>query len=308
MSERSFHFIVNPQSNAGNTGKTWEQTYKQIEKLIEPNHSSYTIADGIGRGFDAATEVLDEEDITHLVSVGGEGGNNEVVNALYKSGKDVTLGFIKSGTANDYQTLINWPRELSDQVEVLKKGSPRQTPLTMVHGDTQRVSLNIADIGVAATAAYLGSVQKRFLRFNGPIRFNLLTFMAIKQWKNIPLRMNADGRELEGDISVFMGGFSKEIAFFKMLPHAEPFADKMAYVAGFDFSKWKMIRTVNTLKAGRHDESIEGIYMGHASKITLDAEKPLLFSVDGEPFSYNTEKLLIESKPDAIKVLNPDSI
>ena len=43
--------------------------------------------------------------------------------------------------------------------------------------------------------------------------------------------------------------------------------------------------------------------MGHAKQIQIKADDPMLFEVDGEPFSYNSSKIEIEAIPNAIKVI-----
>ena len=110
LDDNLIRFIVNPHSRGGKTGKKWNKTYSKLQKHLTVPHD-FILADGIGTGVDAAKDAINEG-ITTLVSVGGEGGNNEVVNAIYQSNNpSVRLGFIRSGTVNDYQQAINWPKK-----------------------------------------------------------------------------------------------------------------------------------------------------------------------------------------------------
>ncbi|MDH5401100.1 MAG: diacylglycerol kinase family protein [Candidatus Heimdallarchaeota archaeon] len=304
MEDKSVYFVVNPHSRAGKTGKNWDKMYTKIQQLIK-YPSDFKIADGIGTGLEATTDAI-KEGYTTIVGVGGEGTINECVNGIYNSNKkEITLGFIISGTVNDYQHLIEWPMVLEEQVKLINEGETIQTPLTKVNGDSTRLSLNLADTGVSALTAYMASIERKLLWIKGSFRYTLLALQAIKKWKNIPATINADGREINGNLSMMMAGFSKDTGSYRMLPHADTYGDKLAYTVAMDFSKFGMVSKLGMLKKGKHTEDIPGVYMGHASKIQIEAEKGLIFEVDGEPFSYDSTTISIEALPGYLNVINP---
>ncbi|MHA2253622.1 MAG: diacylglycerol kinase family protein, partial [Candidatus Kariarchaeaceae archaeon] len=87
--DQSILFVVNPESKAGKTGKTWDKTYEQIRSHLKGSYD-YVIADGRGKGIEATMDGI-QAGYNTIVSVGGEGSNNEVANGVINSGKDVTL-------------------------------------------------------------------------------------------------------------------------------------------------------------------------------------------------------------------------
>jgi diacylglycerol kinase family enzyme len=302
VSDYSALFVVNPHARGGKTREKWDDMYAKIQKNLSIQNE-YVIADGIGTG---VTSTIDGINDGHniIVSVGGEGAANEVVNGIYQSGNgSVYMSFIRAGTVNDYLHVINWPEKLEDQVKKIEMLKPTPTPIVKVDGDTTRVGLNVADTGVGAAVAYSASVERRLKWIRGEFRYTLLALRAITRWKNIPLVMKADDRELEGGLSLLMSGFSTQSGAFRVLPHADPYGKQMAYTAAFDFSKLQMVKLMGILKEGSHTEEIEGVYMGHCDKIELEAEKPILFEVDGEPFSFDSTNITIEALPERIQVL-----
>ncbi|MCH8906259.1 MAG: hypothetical protein IH840_04140 [Candidatus Heimdallarchaeota archaeon] len=302
MSDELVHFIVNPQSRGGSTGKKWDKMLKTINSLLKFKFE-VAIADGIGEGVVATKEAIDTG-ATILVPVGGEGTINEVVNGMYqKNNEKLRLGFIRAGTVNDYQQVINWPSDLETQLEAINRNQTRKTPLTLVKADVDRVALNIADVGIGANIAYASSVERRLKWIKGEFRYTLLALRAVKNWKNIPARVTVDDREIEGNLSMLMTGFSSQAGGYKVLPQAETFGSKLAYLTAMDFGKVKMIRMMSILKKGTHDETIQGVYMGHTSELKITAEAPLLFEVDGEPFSYNSTTIVVKAIPKAINVI-----
>lgn len=303
MSDRSILFVVNPESQGGNTGKKWEKIYPMITSLL--NHpSDFSIADGTGTGITITKDRIRDEGFTDVICVGGDGSINEVVNGIYYSNKLVNLGFIKSGTANDYLTNIAWPDNLDEQVSLINRGITIKTPIVKVNGDKERVCINVADTGIGALIAYSASIERRLKWIHANLRYNLLSLRGIFKWKNIPVRIIVDDREIGGDLSFFMSGFSKLSGGFKVLPQAERFGEKMAYTIAKDFNKFRMVKTMGTLKKGKHSEDIKGVYMGYSKNILIEGEHPLLFEVDGEPFSFNSSKIKLESLPEQISVLN----
>jgi diacylglycerol kinase family enzyme len=297
-------FIVNPHSKGGKTKKSWNQYLKKLES----NYSKpfeYKIADGIGTSNEAARNAIDDG-YTTLIAVGGEGTANEVANAIYFSkANGVNLGFIQSGTVNDYQQVINWPKDIDSQINVLNNGKDRLTPLTYVKGDEERVSLNVADTGIGATIAYAASIERRLKWIKSGFRYTLLSLRAITKWKNKPAKITLDDRYIEGDLSLLMSGFSTQSGDFIVLPHADPWGSKMAYIVAMGFSKFQMVKLMGVLKKGEQTEEIEGVYMGHTNKMLIETEEPMIFETDGEPFSYNSTEIEVESIPDAIRVIQP---
>lgn len=306
MDPSSVFFVVNPHSRGQKTRKLWEKSYLPKLQATKELTYDFKIADGIGTGKIAASDAI-HDGYNKIVPIGGEGTVNEVVNAIHESKKDIELGFIRSGTVNDYLHIMNWPETLDEQLQLILNGKSVATPLTLVQGDTDRVALNMADVGVAAHVATMASVERRLIWIRSQLRYTLLALMAIKKWKNIPAKVIADDREINGDLSLLMTGFSNEIGGYKALPHADRLGDKMAYVVANNFSKFQMIKLMGVLEKGKHSEEIKGISMGYADTIQIEAEHDLLFEVDGEPFSYNSSNVTVKSLPKAIKVIQPNN-
>ena len=302
--DNQFFFIVNPNSRGGKTGKEWPKKEKIISEYLG-NNFSYKLADGIGTGTELTHDAI-QEGHTTIIGVGGEGTMNELVNGIVEKDGSVTLGFIRSGTANDFlsENVYNWPIDLEKQLEAIKRRKTRIVPLTKVSGDVTRFGLNIADAGIGAKVSYDSSIKRRLQWIKGEFRYTLLALLNTMRWKNNPATVDFGHEVVEGDLTLFMSGFSRMGGGFQTLPHASLDQDKMAYLFVKDFSRLKILKFLNTVKKGKHDNSIEGIYMDLASKIEIKAENPILFEVDGEPFSYEATDITIEAVPNALQLID----
>ena len=111
---------MNPNSHGGKTGKEWDKQEKIISDYLG-NNFSYKLADGIGTGTQITKDAI-QEGCNTIISVGGEGTANEVLNGIIETDPSVPLGFIRSGTANDFlsENVYNWPIEIENQLAAIK--------------------------------------------------------------------------------------------------------------------------------------------------------------------------------------------
>jgi diacylglycerol kinase (ATP) len=297
-------FVVNPKARGGKTRNNWETWEKIIERNLSVPYD-YTWADGIGIGT-AVTKDAIQEGYNTIVGVGGEGTINEVINGILPKNIGVTLGFIRAGTVNDFLSPIvyDWPGPIEDQLAAIDRGKTWVAPLGKVEADSTRYSLNMANAGIGAEVSYDASIKGRLRWVHGGLRYYLLALLKVAGWKNNPATIKFDDVEVEGDLTLFMSGYSRQGGGFITIPQAELFDRKMGYLFVRDFSRLKILKFLNTVKRGEHDPSIEGIHMGHARKITIQAERPILFEVDGEPFSYHTNQISVEAIDEGITIID----
>lgn len=105
------YFIVNPHSRSGKALEIW----KKIEQtLINRNISySYQFTEYIGHAVTLATEITSAasaNDPITLIILGGDGTVNEVYNGICNH-NHITLGYIPTGSGNDFARGLNLPRD-----------------------------------------------------------------------------------------------------------------------------------------------------------------------------------------------------
>jgi YegS/Rv2252/BmrU family lipid kinase len=302
--DNQYFFVVNPNSKGRKTGKDWDKNEKTIREYLG-NDFDYKLADGIGTGREITQNAI-KDGYDTIIGVGGEGTINEVINGVMDTNSAVPVGFIRSGTANDFlsENVYNWAINLEEQLDAIKSNKTRLVPLPKVTGDETRYSLNMADAGIGAAVSYDASIKRKLTWIRGEFRYTLLALLNALKWKYNPAVIKFDDETVEGDLTLFMAGFSKMGGGFQTLPQASLNDDKMAYLFVKDFSRLKILKFLNTVKKGRHSIAIKGIYMDQASKIYIETENPILFEVDGEPFSYEASKIMIEAVPNALRIID----
>lgn len=115
--------IVNPVAGAGRGARKWPQ----IMSLLKGSglRFEYDFTEAPGHAIELAKSAA-KKGYELVVSVGGDGTVNEVVNGLYDAGniREMVLGIISTGTGGDYIRTIHLPRAYREACQCLM--SPRK--------------------------------------------------------------------------------------------------------------------------------------------------------------------------------------
>ena len=172
-------FILNPNSQGGNTGKNWDETYSQIKEFLPTNHQ--IIFTKKTNDATLMTRKLLKEGYKNIVAVGGDGTINEVANGFFynrssrnnsvtiSSGfkprshlksvnPDGVLHIIPSGSRNVLAASLRLQYEGIDSfmhINEMKKSKIDVIGVTTADKDDptlthHRIVLNSAEIGVGA--------------------------------------------------------------------------------------------------------------------------------------------------------------
>ncbi len=189
--------VVNPQSANGRTGKRWPAIAQALgAHLGEPR--AY-LTEGPRHATELARRAL-EEGAELVISVGGDGTNNEVLNGLFADGKPVNPGVamavIPGGTGGDFARLLKIPKDPTAAARRLAESKPRVIDVGRLsctdHGGqvVSHMFLNIASFGLG------GEVDARVNRttkiFGGLVSFLYATTVSMFTYKNRPVRLRVD--------------------------------------------------------------------------------------------------------------------
>jgi diacylglycerol kinase family enzyme len=172
-------FILNPNSQGGNTGKNWDDTYSKIKEFLPTNHQ--IIFTKKTNDATLMTRKLLKEGYKNIVAVGGDGTINEVANGFFynrssrnnsvtiSSGfkprshlksvnPDGVLHIIPSGSRNVLAASLRLQYEGIDSfmhINEMKKSKIDVIGVTTADKDDptltrNRIVLNAAEIGVGA--------------------------------------------------------------------------------------------------------------------------------------------------------------
>ncbi|MGH9946888.1 MAG: diacylglycerol/lipid kinase family protein [Pyrinomonadaceae bacterium] len=152
--------IVNPRSAGGTTGEKWPGIASDLRAHFGAFKVAFTKSGGDGVEL---AQRHSEKGAKFIIVCGGDGTINEVANGILRSGQDVELGIIPSGTGGDFRRTLDMPEEPREAARALKNGKTRKIDvgrITFQNFENETVSryfLNISSFGLAA--AIIGRVK-----------------------------------------------------------------------------------------------------------------------------------------------------
>lgn len=187
--------IVNPVAGAGRTAKKWPQVMSLLQNAGLRFEHDLTEAPGHARELAKSAAKKGYE---LVVSVGGDGTINEVVNGLYDAGNiaDVMLGIIGTGTGSDYIRTIGIPRTYQEACLCFK--SPRKIAVDVgvveyfsVNQMVKRLFVNFAGLGF--DAEIVKATTQKYKTLNSTASYLTGLFTALLFYRNKQVTITLDG-------------------------------------------------------------------------------------------------------------------
>src|SRR5206468_3532576 len=105
------------------------------ERLRRVNAERFCLSEQAG---DAEKFARGASDFDLIVSAGGDGTLNEVVNGIAQTGCNAALGVLPLGTGNDFARMLGVPGDLETAIQGIMSGKTRDIDLVRVTSDTVR--------------------------------------------------------------------------------------------------------------------------------------------------------------------------
>lgn len=191
--------IVNPIAGAGRTAKKWPQIMALLKSIglhfehdltEAPDHARELAESAAKKGYEL------------VVSVGGDGTINEVVNGLYDAGNiaDVMLGIISTGTGRDYIRTLGIPRAYQEACQCLINPRKLAVDIGVVEytdsGQTiKRLFVNFAGLGFDAEIVKATTQKFKALSSTASYLMGLLTTLLLYRNKEISIMIDGEAAE-----------------------------------------------------------------------------------------------------------------
>ena len=191
--------IVNPAAGAGKTARKWPHIMARLQSLElrfeyalteAPGHARELARDAVARGYEL------------VVSVGGDGTVNEVVNGLYDTGSiaEIMLGIIGTGTGGDYIRSVGIPRAHLEACQCLRDPQKMAVDVGVMEylsgGVTERrLFVNFAGMGFDAEIVRTTTSKYKTLNATASYLAGLLS--ALLLYRNKAVALLIDGEAVE---------------------------------------------------------------------------------------------------------------
>lgn len=197
-------FIVNPIAGTGFS----LQAMNRLEDILRERKTEYRIfiTEYPGHAREIAARLATEDEVTAVVSVGGDGTAGEVASGM--TGTIKPMGIIPAGTGNDFIKTVNIPNDPEKALDLILNGKPVPTDTGLVN---EKFFLNVCGTGFDVTVLDYAEEEKK--KHRGLLPYFLGLVKAIFHYKSVKLTIQADDSMEEGKYLVcsiangrFIGG------------------------------------------------------------------------------------------------------
>ena len=130
-----------------------------------------------------------------IVCRGGDGTFNETVNGILQSGVDVPLGYIPSGTTNDFAHSLGIPTNAPKAIDLIRTVEPKLHDMGQINND--RFFCYTASFGVFTKCSYNTSQwSKNLFGYSAYVAAGLKELIGFKP---IPMKIECDNEVYEGE-------------------------------------------------------------------------------------------------------------
>jgi len=294
-----YKFIVNPTSGRG----TGEESIPIIKKMLSETGLEYDLVrtEKPWHAAELAQQAV-ANDFDVVVSAGGDGTANEVINGLMQAKESgvgsVTMGVLSVGRGNDFAFSMGIPTEIESGFQTLTKNYRRSIDIGKVTGGLYpegRYFGNGVGIGFDAVVGFEALKMKRLHGFASYIVAALKTIFLYFEAPKV--RINYDGEEIT--LSALMVSIMNGIRMgggFMMAPKG------ITNDGVFDLCIAKQVSRPQIFALiGRF---MQGTQASHEAILTPQAQKIYVHAVDGVlPAHADGETLCVDGTELSIEIL-----
>lgn len=284
MSSTYAKVIVNPAAGAGKTARLWPQIMDLFRgQGLKFEHD---ITEAPGHAIELACEAA-SNGYNMVVSVGGDGTINEIVNGIYASGniEGALLGIVSTGTGSDYIRTIGIPRHYNDACRCFMEPKHLTVDLGVVEYESdgqkvERLFVNFAGMGF--DAEIVRRTTQQYKAMGGLLSYLVSAIATILTYRNKDITLIVDGEVVDKRVcTVVMNNGKYGGGGMFTAPHAtidDGYFDVM--IIG-DISKPDLLWSLPRVYRGTHMTHPK-VTMKKAKEIEVRSAQSMQLQADGE--------------------------
>lgn len=266
--------IVNPIAGDGKC----KRKLPEVERIFTKANVDYTVFTTEHAGHaESLTKQALEQGYKTIISMGGDGTLNEVVNGLV--GSQAVLGLIPAGSGNDFGRTFG-----------LKSGNIEQACSIIIAGNTREIDvgctagkyfINVAGAGFDAEVGHMANVWgKKY--FSGHMAYVASILRQLVRFSPKVMDIELDGNPVQvkawlvavANARYFGGGLM-------IAPTAQVDDQKFDVYVIEETSKLELLRVLPKVFTGAHITH-PAVHRYHAAQVVLSAHSEMVTQADGE--------------------------
>ncbi len=295
-------FVINPASGSKNH---YDDVCNEIDKFLRKEEYVVYKTKGIGDAISFVKEYIEthKNDTIRFYACGGDGTLNEVVNGAVGY-QNVEVTNYPIGSANDFLKYFK-DKDFSN-LDNLIKGTAVDIDLLKIN---DRYVVNIFNVGFDAKVVDLQRKIKKFPLLGGSLSYKLGVFLSLFGKLAHKAQITVDD-ELVFDGQMVLCAVANSICYgggYYCAPLAKIDDNILDVCFVSKLSVMKFAKIVKVYKNGKHleDERTKPyVTYKQGTKVKIDLEKPLFYSIDGE--LGKSKNIVLEVIPKVCRFVIPN--
>lgn len=298
MENKKLLLIVNPCSGRA-------KMYTELLKVVEVFSSNNYLVTVYPTKFKGdATEFVKKisaDDFDTIVVCGGDGTLNEVIEGIMESNKNIPLGYIPSGTLNEWSSGLNISRNIETAAKDIINGKKMKLDIGRFN---EKYFSYTASFGAFTGASY--STPQEMKNVLGQSAYFLEGIKGLAAIKPIHMKLTNDDGVVEGDF--LFGAISNSLSVGSIIKY-----DKTP--VGLNDGIFEVILIHNPdnivklqpLVDGilKHEFNREGMEFFRTNKLTIETTEEVAWTLDGE-YAKGNGLISLENIHGAITFIIPE--
>ena len=305
--------VVNPKASVGKSGRDWPMI-KQL--LIQEGIMFDDILTEYPRhAIEIVHNAIVEKGYRKIISVGGDGTNNEVINGIFTQDvvptTDITMAALPIGTGNDWRRTFDIPLEYEDVVKIIKAGHTFAHDIGKLtyynDGDPKtRFFLNAAGTGLDEMVCHSTNLMKQQGK-GGTIRYLISVVKCLLKYKVTHVQIEIDDNVVFDDsiLSVSVGNCRFNGGGMMMMPNAIPDDGLLDVTVIRKVSIFKFASNVKNIYDGTFIKKLNEVKTFKGKHIRIVSIPPHSLMVETEGENLNNSPFDFEILPKAINMVIP---
>lgn len=267
--------IYNPFSGGG-------KILEYLDDIFEIYQSKGYLIDIFRISFNSNySHILEDIDVyDHFLISGGDGTVNHIINIIKKANKNIPIAILPCGTANDFATFINMPKNIKKACQQILESKPQAIDIGIMN---EKYFINVASIGIFSEISH--STQSSLKKNLGSIAYYLNAIKELPKIKKVKISIEIDSFKHEEEIIAALIFNGKTAGLLELAKEASLYDGLLNVIL---IKSTNILDVINMLKnlisKDKFDTGTNGVSCFTTSNLKLELlnKKHLETDLDGE--------------------------
>lgn len=246
--------------------------------MIHQQYNYEVVPFRIGQGHEVEEAFWDiDENYKYILSAGGDGTVDNVVNCMKKLNIDIPIAILPVGTANDFAKFIGMPQKVGRACKQILESTPKNVDIGKVN---DKYFINVASTGLFTDVSQKTDINLK--NTIGKLAYYIKGLEQLPNLRKLKVKVRSENAVFDGDmylILVFNGKTAGNLNIAYKAEVDDGLLDviivKASMMKDFITLFIKMIR-------GDHLENTAGLIYFKARKVEIESDEDIVTDIDGE--------------------------